>query len=108
MAMSENYETVILSADVLPYLAENKENHNDIIAERFPNTMSKFLTSGDPKLIIQELALAQHLLYFGSDLTKQKVKQAVPLNIVSKLTQEGDQDTALIAQLLIDQLLIIS
>ncbi|KAA6389219.1 MAG: hypothetical protein EZS28_015251 [Streblomastix strix] len=108
MAVSENNEIAFLSADVLPMLAENEENHNDIIAEGFPNTISKLLTCGNPKVAYQGLTLALNLLYFGSDLAKQKVKQAVPLNIVRQLTQEGDQNAALTAQLLVDQLLIIS
>ncbi|KAA6397371.1 MAG: hypothetical protein EZS28_007104 [Streblomastix strix] len=103
-------EIQYLSAIVISMLAESEENHNDIIAEGFPNTILSLLTCDDPKVSYQGLTLALNLLYFGSDSTKQKVKQAVPLNVVCQLTHEMDQndDDVMTAQLLIDWLLFLS
>ncbi|KAA6377888.1 MAG: hypothetical protein EZS28_026586 [Streblomastix strix] len=101
-------EIVRLSAIALSMLAESEQNHTDIIAGGFPNIISRFLTYEDIKVIYSGLALALNLLYFGSEQTKQKVKQAVPLNIVRQLTQSRYQNDAMTAQLLDEWIQFIS
>ncbi|KAA6353455.1 MAG: hypothetical protein EZS28_051018 [Streblomastix strix] len=111
MSEFENDQDIVhVSTSVLSVLAENEKNRNDIIAEGFPNTMFRLLTHNNTMVAFQGLTLALNLLYFGSDSTKQKVKQAVPLNVVCQLTHEMGQndDDVMTAQLLIDWLLFLS
>ncbi|KAA6375336.1 MAG: hypothetical protein EZS28_029136 [Streblomastix strix] len=101
-------EIVRLSVNVLSILAECEQNHTDIIAGGFPNIISRFQTCYDLRIIYPGLTLALNLIYFGSEQTKQKVKQAVPLNIVRQLTQIRYQNDDMTAQLLDEWIQFIS
>ncbi|KAA6367729.1 MAG: hypothetical protein EZS28_036743 [Streblomastix strix] len=101
-------EIVRLSAIALSMLAESEQNHTDIITGGFPNIISRFLTYENIKVIYSGLTLALNLIYFGSEQTKQKVKQAAPLNIVRQLTQSRYQNDAMTAQLLDEWIQFIS
>ncbi|KAA6354384.1 MAG: hypothetical protein EZS28_050089 [Streblomastix strix] len=85
-----------------------KKNHTDIIAGGFPNIISRLLIYSDQKIQYEGLTLALNMIYFGSEQTKQKVKQAVPFNTVRQLTQIRDENAAMTAQLLIDWLQFLS
>ncbi|KAA6380248.1 MAG: hypothetical protein EZS28_024225, partial [Streblomastix strix] len=101
-------EIQYLSAIVLSMLAESEQNHTDIIAGGFPNIISRLLIHGDQKIQYEGLTLALNMIYFGSEQTKQKVKQVVPLSTVRQLTQIRDENAAMTAQLLIAWLQFLS
>ncbi|KAA6393260.1 MAG: hypothetical protein EZS28_011214 [Streblomastix strix] len=109
MSEYKNDKKIIrLSSIVLSMLAECEQNHTDIITDGFSGIIRIYITQDEPKTIYQGLVLILSMLQFGSEQTKQKVKQAVSLNNIHDLIENEDQNVVTTAQLLDEWLQFIS
>ncbi|KAA6375173.1 MAG: hypothetical protein EZS28_029301 [Streblomastix strix] len=90
-------ELIHLQVASLSRLAENEENHEDIISGNFSENLIKYISSEVEDIVDQEMMLALNLLQFGSQQVRLKVKEGVPWDVVKQLQYneiniEDDED----------------
>ncbi|KAA6396391.1 MAG: hypothetical protein EZS28_008087 [Streblomastix strix] len=91
MAFDKDDEFVYLSGLVLARLSECNENIADIVAGDL-DFIEQYISRTAYSTIEQGMLLALNLLNFGSEDVKNKVKAAVPRNIVRQLIRSQEED----------------